>query len=69
MTLPNRARAAVLMEKERLELKEFPLRKIREDEILVCLEACGICGTEIHCFNNDQINIYLVVLGHEGTGK
>ena len=33
--IPPTARAAVLVEKKRLELKGFPLRKIREDEILV----------------------------------
>lgn len=67
-TKPAVARAAVLIEKKRLELKEFPLRRIREDEILVRVEACGICGTDIHCFNHDPFNLCPVVLGHEGTG-
>ena len=55
--IPIRARAAVLVEKKRLELKEFPLRKIRENEILVRVEGCGICGTDIHCFNNDPFKL------------
>jgi L-iditol 2-dehydrogenase len=67
--IPVRARAAVLVEKKRLELKEFPLRKIRENEILVRVEGCGICGTDIHCFNNDPFKLCPVVLGHEGTGE
>ncbi len=67
--IPIRARAAVLVEKKRLELKEFPLRKIRENEILVRVEGCGICGTDIHCFNNDPFKLCPVVLGHEGTGE
>jgi len=50
-------------------LKEFPLRKIRENEILVRVEGCGICGTDIHCFNNDPFKLCPVVLGHEGTGE
>jgi len=66
---PQTARAAVLVEKKRLELKQFPLRKIREDEILVRIEACGICGTDIHCFNHDPFKLCPVVLGHEGTGE
>lgn len=65
--IPSKARAAVLVEKKRLELKEFPLRNIREDEILVCAEGCGVCGTDIHGFNNDPFNLCQVVLGHEDT--
>ncbi len=67
--IPTHARAAVLVEKGRLELREFPLRKIRPDEILVRVEGCGICGTDIHCFKNDPFKLCPVVLGHEGTGE
>jgi len=67
--IPSSGRAAVLTAKERLELKEFPLREIREDEILVRVEACGICGTDVHCFKNDPFKLIPVVLGHEGTGE
>ena len=63
------ARAAVLEGKERLRLREFPLRPIRDDEILLRVEACGICGTDIHCYKNDPFDLCPVVLGHEGTGE
>ncbi len=61
-------KAAVLMAPENLEIREFPLRDIRSDEILVKVEACGICGTDIHCYKSDPFGITPVVLGHEGTG-
>jgi len=67
--LPLQARAAVLVEKERLEIRQFLLRAIREDEILVRVEACGICGTDVHCFKGDPFKLCPVVLGHEGTGE
>lgn len=67
--IPNTARAAVLEAKKTLTIKEFPLREIRDDEILVKVEACGICGTDIHCYNNDPFQLTPVVLGHEGTGE
>ena len=67
--IPLQARAAVLVQKEKLELRQFPLRPIRPDEILVRVEACGICGTDIHCFKSDPFNLCPVVLGHEGTGE
>lgn len=61
-------RAAVLAAPEKLEIREFPLRGIRPDEILVKVEACGICGTDIHCYKSDPFGLAPVVLGHEGTG-
>ena len=66
---PATARAAVLTAKEKLELRSWPLRAIRPDEILVRVEACGICGTDIHCYKNDPFGLCPVVLGHEGTGQ
>lgn len=68
-TLPKTARAAVLVAREKLEIKEFPLRAITDDEILVRVEACGICGTDIHCYRHDPFKLIPVVLGHEGTGE
>jgi len=69
LPLPAKARAAVLVGKQRLELRSFPLRSIRPDEVLVRVEACGICGTDVHCFKSDPFNLIPVVLGHEGTGQ
>lgn len=62
-------RAAVLAAPGRLEIREFPLRPIRPDEILVRVEACGVCGTDLHCFKSDPFGLAPVVLGHEGTGE
>ena len=62
-------RAAVLTAPGTLEIQEFPLRAIRADEILVKVEACGVCGTDIHCYKSDPFGLTPVVLGHEGTGE
>ncbi len=61
-------RAVVLTAPRHLEMRHFPLRPIRPDEILVRVEACGVCGTDIHCYQNDPFGLAPVVLGHEGTG-
>ncbi|MFC7337469.1 zinc-binding dehydrogenase [Haloferula chungangensis] len=68
-TVGKSGRAAVLTAPRTLEIKRFPLRDIRSDEILVKVEACGICGTDIHCYNSDPFGLTPVVLGHEGTGE
>jgi L-iditol 2-dehydrogenase len=67
--IPRTARAAVLVEKERIEVKEFPVRPITDDEILVRVEGCGVCGTDVHEFRHDPFGLIPVVLGHEGTGE
>lgn len=68
-SIPAKARVAQLIAPEQLEIREYPLRAIRDDEILVRVEACGVCGTDIHCYKSDPFKIAPVVLGHEGTGE
>jgi L-iditol 2-dehydrogenase len=63
------ARAAVLVEPRKLEIQEFPLRDIGPDEILIKVEACGVCGTDVHCYKSDPFGLTPNVLGHEGTGE
>ena len=36
--IPSTCRAAVLVEKERIEVREFPIRDITDDEILIRVE-------------------------------
>ncbi len=62
-------RAAVLVEPRKLEVREFPLREIGPDEILVKVEGCGVCGTDVHCYKSDPFGLTPNVLGHEGTGE
>lgn len=63
------ARVAMLETKSKLALRRYPIPTIGPDEILVRVEACGICGTDIHCYKKDPFGFAPLVLGHEGTGK
>jgi L-iditol 2-dehydrogenase len=63
------ARAAVLTGPESIEIREFPIPHLLPGEMLVEVEACGICGTDVHEFKRDPFGLIPVVLGHEGTGK
>jgi 2-desacetyl-2-hydroxyethyl bacteriochlorophyllide A dehydrogenase len=62
------ARAAVLVEPERLELREYPLPEIGRDDALVRIEACGICGTDYEQFRGQTPTPVPVVPGHEPLG-
>ncbi len=67
--IPKTARVAMLVEKERFEIKEFALPQLGDDDILVKVEGCGVCGTDAHEFKRDPFGLIPVVLGHEGTGE
>ena len=68
-TVPTKARVAMLTALEKYELKEFPIPTLGDDDILVKVEGCGICGTDVHEFKQDPFGLIPVVLGHEGTGE
>ena len=67
--IPSTAHVAMLVEKERFEVKEFPIPPVGDDDILVRVEGCGVCGTDAHEFKRDPFNLIPVALGHEGTGE
>lgn len=68
-SVPKTARAAMLTSLGHFEIKEFPIPELGDDDILVKVEGCGICGTDAHEFKNDPFGLIPVVLGHEGTGE
>lgn len=67
--VPKTARVAMLTALDKIELKEFPLPEIGDDDMLVKVEGCGICGTDQHEYKRDPFGLIPVVLGHEGTGE
>lgn len=67
--IPKTARVAMLTGLEHYEIKEFPIPPLGDDDILVKVEGCGICGTDAHEFKRDPFGLIPVALGHEGTGE
>jgi threonine dehydrogenase-like Zn-dependent dehydrogenase len=68
-SIPKTAHVAVLTEKEHFEVKEYPIPPLGDDDILVRVEGCGVCGTDAHEFKRDPFDLIPVALGHEGTGE
>ncbi|MBQ1311396.1 MAG: zinc-binding dehydrogenase [Blautia sp.] len=68
-SVPKTAHVAVLTEKEHFEIREYPIPPVGDDDILVKVEGCGVCGTDAHEFKRDPFGLIPVVLGHEGTGE
>jgi len=67
--IPDTAHVAMLTELEKFEIKEYPMPAIGDDDILVKVEGCGVCGTDAHEFKRDPFGLIPVALGHEGTGE
>ena len=67
--IPKTSRVALLTDKEKFEIREYPIPEIGDDDILVKMEGCGVCGTDAHEYKRDPFGLIPVVLGHEGTGE
>ena len=67
--LPKTAKVAMLTQLEKFEIKEYPIPEVGDDDILVKVEGCGVCGTDAHEFKRDPFGLIPVALGHEGTGE
>ena len=60
----------------RFEIKEVPTPDIDDDEVLIRVKACGICGSDIHLFETDKEGYIIFsglvklpcILGHEFSG-
>ncbi|MBR2404578.1 MAG: zinc-binding dehydrogenase [Clostridia bacterium] len=67
--IPAASNVAMLTALEHYEIKQFPIPELGDDDILVKVEGCGVCGTDAHEFKRDPFGLIPVVLGHEGTGE
>lgn len=64
-------KALVLTAPETLCIQEIPVREPEENEIVIQVKACGVCGTDLHMFHGDKgafENAYPLVMGHEFAG-
>ncbi len=67
--IPAKARVAMLTKLEHFDVNEYPVPALGDDDILVKVEGCGVCGTDAHEFKRDPFGLIPVALGHEGTGE
>lgn len=64
-------RAQVLTEVRHFELKELPIPQINDDEVLVKIKYCGICGSDWGSYNGkyaDEVACIPLTTGHEFYG-
>jgi L-iditol 2-dehydrogenase len=62
-------KALVLSAYKELELLDLPVPKPADDELLIRIRACGICGSDVHGYDGSTgRRLPPVVMGHEAAG-
>jgi D-arabinitol dehydrogenase (NADP+) len=49
--------------------KDVPEPKIESDDVLVRIDACGLCGTDLHIHEGEFAPRFPLIPGHEFTGE
>lgn len=62
-------KALLLSEYKKLEVTDIPRPEIGPEDILVQIQACGICGSDIHGWDGSSgRRVPPLVMGHEAAG-
>ncbi|KAH9852438.1 NADP+-dependent D-mannitol dehydrogenase [Lenzites betulinus] len=51
------------------EIREVPIPQINDDEVLLKVLACGVCGTDQHVHAGEFIAAFPLIPGHEVVGQ
>ncbi|MBQ6374509.1 MAG: NAD(P)-dependent alcohol dehydrogenase [Clostridia bacterium] len=61
-----------MTELEKLEVGEAPMPSIGPDDVLIKIQAVGVCGSDLHYYKTGSIGDFVVefpfILGHEAAG-
>ena len=64
-------RAQVIVEPNNMQLKEVPIPQINDDEVLIKIKYCGICGSDWGSYIGkyaDELKLLPLITGHEFFG-
>jgi L-iditol 2-dehydrogenase len=65
----NSMKAAFVVAKERVEIREIDIPQIKSDEVLIKVKAVGVCGSDLHLFRGTHPDRKPpAILGHEVAG-
>lgn len=67
--MSKKMKAAMFLEPGKIEIQQVDVPYIDEDEVLVKVKYCGICGTDVHIYNGVYSKDKLpLIAGHEFSG-
>ncbi len=62
-------KAALYAGIKNIKVEELSLSKIGDDDLVIKVGACGVCGTDFHIYNGEAPAKVPVVIGHEYAGE
>jgi L-iditol 2-dehydrogenase len=62
-------KASVLEDVGRLAVHDYPVPEVGRGDILLRMELCGVCGTDIHLYGGKMKIPFPVIPGHEFVGR
>ncbi|MHB0999306.1 MAG: zinc-dependent alcohol dehydrogenase family protein [Armatimonadota bacterium] len=62
-------KAVVLHGPNKISVEDIPVPQVGENDVLVKVHACGICGTDVHIMHGTHIVKFPVIPGHEFSGE
>ncbi|KAG1793526.1 chaperonin 10-like protein [Suillus plorans] len=51
------------------EIKQVPIPKVGDNDVLLKVSCCGVCGTDGHIHDGEFISTFPLIPGHEAIGK
>ncbi|KAJ6590588.1 chaperonin 10-like protein [Mycena vulgaris] len=51
------------------EIKQVPIPSVGDDEVLLKVSCCGVCGTDGHIHDGEFISKFPLIPGHEAIGS
>ncbi|RPD65696.1 NADP+-dependent D-mannitol dehydrogenase [Lentinus tigrinus ALCF2SS1-6] len=67
-TIPTKMRAVYYSEPRKFEIREVEVPTFGDDEVLMQVRACGVCGTDNHIHEGEFISTFPLIPGHEVVG-
>jgi len=67
--MKNEMIAAVLQNREEVRIEHIPIPKVGENDVLIKVKCCAICGTDPHIYKGRFPSPLPLVLGHEFSGE
>lgn len=61
-------KAVVFKDKGRYQLKDVPIPRLGNKDVLIKVDSCGICGTDVHIYEGSFPANFPVIIGHEFAG-
>ena len=63
-------RGAYFSEVHKIDIKDdLPKPEISEDEVLIRIKNCGICGSDVGSYLTGAMESQQIILGHEFSGE